>query len=88
MAVKLFTAENLETTTIENVSERRRMKLTIELETSSEKDLFPLLTHVFKEITEIDYKNHDLEYNASMENGWLKVSGARQKGKYRWYKDC
>lgn len=61
--------------------------LTIQIETDQEEELYPLLRHVFKEITECDYKNFEIESNSSIREGWLEIMADRLKGKYRWQKD-
>lgn len=57
-------------------------KLRVEIETQDEQDLYKLLKHVFREITEKDYKNSKIDDNATIENGWLKI----ENNKYRWNK--
>lgn len=62
--------------------------LRIEIETDSEEQIYQLLNHVFREITEgSDYFNSDLEYYAKTNENWLVVEGGRCKGKYCWKKD-
>ena len=59
-------------------------KITIEIEAPNETGLYPLLKHVFREITEIDYVNYALEGQAKLYEGWLTIG---DKGRYKWSKD-
>ena len=61
--------------------------LKIEIETEEEDKIYSLLQHVFKEITDIDYKNHEIENGYTTEEGWLVINTEPFKGKYRWAKD-
>lgn len=61
--------------------------LKIEIKTESEEGANALLQHVFKEITDRDYENSELEFHALPEQGWLKVTDGRLKGAYRWCKE-
>ena len=61
--------------------------LKVEIEADSEEGIYPLLQHVFKELTEIDYYNSDIEDNSIPEDGWLKIKSGRFKGAYRWAKE-
>lgn len=60
--------------------------ITISLETENEEELYPLLNHVFREITERDYKNYEVEFGSKPDGEWLEVMGQRIKGRYRWNK--
>lgn len=60
--------------------------LTIQIE-AEEEELYPLLRHVLREITECGYKDFDIESNCSVREGWLEVLGRKLKGKYRWEKE-
>ncbi len=61
--------------------------LRIEIETENEDGALALLQHVFKEITDIDYENSELEFNAKPQQGWLKIDRGNFKGAYRWCKE-
>lgn len=58
-------------------------KLTIEIETQEETELYKLFLHVFREITEIDYRDDRLEEKARFKDNWLEVLN---KGRYKWEK--
>lgn len=61
--------------------------LKLEIETETEEGIYPLLQHVFREITEANYTNHDIEYNAAPSDGWLRIDSQKFKGAYRWAKE-
>jgi hypothetical protein len=58
--------------------------LKIEIETPNEEGLYQMLQHVYREITECDYKNIDVENNCKPIEDWLAVA---DKGRYRWIKE-
>lgn len=58
-------------------------KLSIEIETQDEQDMYKLFMHVFREITERDYRNNDLEARAQTNGQWLEVL---ETGRYQWTK--
>lgn len=59
--------------------------MTITVQAETEEELYPLLNHAFREATEIDYRNYDVEINGKYNDGWLEVMG-KLKGKYKWAK--
>jgi len=61
--------------------------LKIEIKTESEAGVYDLLKHVFKEITEDNYKDSDVEFNSKPENNWLVINSNNVKGKYYWTKE-
>lgn len=58
-------------------------KLSVEVEAYDEKELYKLFLHVFREITELDYRDNRIEDKAEVKDGWLKI---QEKGKYKWSK--
>jgi hypothetical protein len=58
-------------------------KLQIEIETEDEKGLYSLLDHVYKEITDKNYYNYDIEYSCQPYEDWLVIN---DKGRYKWSK--
>lgn len=61
--------------------------LRIEIETDKETELYPLLQHVFREITEgKDYTNYEVESNYKLSGEWLEILKGACKGKYKWTK--
>jgi hypothetical protein len=60
--------------------------LKIEIETSTEKDIYPLLQHVFREITEGQCYNNPTNNGCKTDNNWLIVNVGKLQGKYYWAK--
>jgi len=62
--------------------------LSIEIETDKEEELYPLLNHVSREITELGYKDDEVDSNSEVDisEGWLNIFEGRFKGKYKWTK--
>lgn len=58
-------------------------KLSVQIETQDERDLYKLFLHVFREITEMDYRDDRIESKSKTENGWLDIS---KIGRYKWSK--
>jgi hypothetical protein len=62
--------------------------LKIEIETETEEEIYPLLQHVFREITEgQEYKGSTSgRFLFDKNNSWLVVDTNLLKGKYYWTK--
>lgn len=60
--------------------------LKIEIETNTEKDIYPLLQHVFREITEGQLYNNPTNNGCKIDNNWLVVNVDKLQGKYYWTK--
>jgi hypothetical protein len=60
--------------------------LKIEIETENEEKIYPLLQHVFREITEGQTYNNPTSTGCKIDNNWLVVDTAKLKGKYYWTK--
>lgn len=58
--------------------------LEIKIEADSEEGIYPLLQHVFREITEGDSYNNPAHSNYLLEEGWLVLDQPALKGKYQW----
>lgn len=61
--------------------------LKIEIETESEEKIYPLLQHVFREITEGQYYDNPTSTGCKIDNNWLVVDTGKLKGKYHWVKE-
>ena len=62
--------------------------LKIEIETETENEMYALLKHVYKEITQgRNYCNPMIECNSELNEGWLVVKTGEAKGKYHWAKE-
>jgi len=63
--------------------------LKIEIETEKVEEIFPLLQHVFREITEHDYSNPDVDLTSYIDGEdwkWLVIPDGKLKGRYYWNK--
>lgn len=60
--------------------------LKIEIETEEDEKIYSLLEHVFKEITDREYINSEIENEYIIDKGWLVVNTEPFKGRYRWAK--
>jgi hypothetical protein len=61
--------------------------LKIEIEADNETELYPLLQHVFREITEGEnYTNYEVESNNKLSGEWLEILKGACKGRYKWFK--
>ncbi len=60
--------------------------LRIEIETDSEEGIYPLLQHVFREITEGENYNNPANSDCTTQGGWLVLHKEPLKGKYQWVK--
>lgn len=60
--------------------------LEIKIEADSEEGIYPLLQHVFREITEGDSYNNPTNTDSLLEGDWLVLDQAILKGKYQWSK--
>jgi hypothetical protein len=60
--------------------------LKIEIETETEEEIYPLLQHVFREITEGKYYNNPTNNGCKVDNNWLIVNTGPLQGKYYWTK--
>jgi uncharacterized protein (UPF0371 family) len=62
--------------------------LKIEIEAESEDKIYPLLQHIFREITEgSNYKNptnNGCVIDRDINNSWLVVNSEKLKGRYYW----
>lgn len=61
--------------------------LKLEIETETEEGIYPLLQHVFREITEANYTNFEVEHNSKSDGKWMKIESKQLKGAYRWGKE-
>jgi len=60
--------------------------LKIEIETESEEGIYPLLQHIFREITEGQEYNNPINSDYRIEDGWLVLDKGPFNGKYQWSK--
>ena len=60
--------------------------LKIEIETDAEEKIYPLLQHVFREITEGQYYNNPTSNGCKIDKDWLIVNTGPLQGKYYWTK--
>ncbi len=60
--------------------------LKIEIETESEEKIYPLLQHIFREITEGQWYNNPTNNGCKKDNDWLVVNNGPLQGKYQWVK--
>ena len=60
--------------------------LKIEIETETEEEIYPLLQHVFREITEGQYYKNPTSTGCKIDNNWLIVNAGPLQGKYYWTK--
>ncbi len=60
--------------------------LKIEIEAESEEKIYPLLQHVFREITEGNWYNNPTNNGCKTDNNWLIVDTGPLQGKYYWAK--
>lgn len=60
--------------------------LKIEIETESEEKIYPLLQHIFREITEGSKYNNPTNNGCKIDRNWLLVDTGPLQGKYYWTK--
>jgi len=60
--------------------------ITITVQAETEEDLYPILNHAFREVTEIDYKNFHIENSGRPMGDWFEITGDKLKGRYKWAK--
>lgn len=60
--------------------------LKIEIETETEEEIYPLLQHIFREITEGPQYKNPTSTGCKIDNNWLVVNTGPLQGKYYWTK--
>jgi len=60
--------------------------LEIKIEADSEEGVYPLLQHVFREITEGKDYDNPVDGDCEVEGEWLVLKQPVLKGRYRWSK--